>query len=93
MNPRELLERAIDLAHPECIECGCDIVLAEFRPGLGWIPVSCHYAMTLEETCPALAGGIATWQCHNDLWEALEPHLLVGDYGEEAWARRQRVTA
>jgi hypothetical protein len=93
MTPREALERAIELAHPECIECGCDIVLAEFRPGLGWIPVSCHYAPSPEAACPALAGGLATWLAHNDLWNALEPYLLVGDYGEESWHRRQRVSA
>jgi hypothetical protein len=86
---RELLEQAIGQAHGErpdplaCIECGCDVVVAAYRPALGgWLPQSLHYA-----SCPVLAGGLAAWQCHNDTWAALERYMLVADYGEQARAR------
>lgn len=90
MTPREQLERAIGLAHAQrpdllkCIECGCDIVVAEYRAALGaWIPVSCHFAV-YPDACPALRGGVATFRAHEDLWAALEPHLFVAHYGEVA---------
>jgi hypothetical protein len=87
---RELLERAIAFAHLEvpdplrCLECGCDAVFAEYRPGLGWIPVSCHYAPTLAGACPVLSGGVAAWAAHEDLWQALAPYLFLAHYGEAA---------
>lgn len=94
MSWREQLEQAIALAHPRCLECGNDRVTVEWRPDLqDWIPVSHHWARTVQDSCPVLSGGVAAWQCHNDLWDALERHLVVGDFGEVAWARRQLVAA
>jgi hypothetical protein len=83
---RDLLEQAIALAHSErpdplaCIECGADAVVPVYRPGLGgWLPQSLHYA-----ACPVLAGGLAAWQAHNDIWAALAPYVFVAHYGEVA---------
>lgn len=84
MTYRELLLRAIALARPFCIECGSDVVTVEYRDGDGWVPNSWHYATSPEDMCPVLGGGLAAWQCHEDLWTALEPHLLAADYGERS---------
>jgi hypothetical protein len=84
VNDREALEAAIAAARPYCIECGSDVVVAEYRAGHGWIPVSCHYAETMATACPVLRGGLAALLCHEDLWAALEPHLFLAHYGELA---------
>jgi hypothetical protein len=91
VNWRERLETAIARAHcaaPDplrCAECGCDLVVVEYRAALSWwIPVSCHYAARADGACPVLAGGIATWEAHEKLWEVLEAYFPVADYGEEA---------
>jgi len=89
---RDLLEDAIARAHLQdpdplaCRFCGCDLVVAEYRAGLGgWIPVSCHYASwSAEASCPVLSGGVETWMACEELWAALEAHLLVADYLELA---------
>jgi len=88
LNARELLERAIEAAHAErpdpleCIECGCNIVVAVYRPGLGWIPQDWHYGRTASDSCPVTGGGVAAWQRFNDVTRALEPWMLVAHYGE-----------
>jgi hypothetical protein len=89
------LEAAIEAAHPSCLECGNANITIEYRPDLGeFIPVSHHWAANGPgDSCPVLSGGLAAWQCHEDLWEALDPHLGRADYGEEAWMRRELVTA
>lgn len=90
MSRREQLASAITLAHcrtPDplrCPECGCSIVTVEHRAGLGWIPVSCHYAPTMETACPVLRGGLAAERCYLDLLDALAPHLALAHYGEPA---------
>jgi len=85
----QLLRAAIEAARPRCTECGNDRVIAEHHPGTGPVPVSHHWARTPDEACAVLSGGEAAWLAHEDLWAALEPHLLVADYGETAWSRRQ----
>lgn len=91
MSWREQLAAAIEAAHPVCLECGNGRVTVEYRPALdSWLPVSHHWAANGPgDSCPVLDGGLAAWQCHEDLWAALDPYLFVGDYGEVAWARRQ----
>lgn len=92
MNRRDELERAIALAHTErpdpltCPECGCDVVVVEYRGGSidDWIPVSCHTARTIDDACPVLRGGLAARRCYLDLMHALAPYVFLAHYGEPA---------
>jgi hypothetical protein len=93
---RERLEAAVTEAHHRCIECGNDHVTVEHRPALGdWIPVSHHWAKSADDCCPVLHGGLAAAREHDDLWNDLDATglIVVGDYGEETWTRRELVRA
>jgi len=84
MSPRELLEEAIAQARPRCRFCGCTMVTAEDRP-FGPVPVSNHYARTMETACPALRGGLHARLVHEDLWDGLDRYLgPPSDYGEDS---------
>jgi hypothetical protein len=83
---REALEAAIALAHAErpdplrCPECGCDVVVPEYRDRVrDWVAVSCHW-----DPCPVLAGGVAQQRCRLDLLHALAPYVPLAHYGEFA---------
>lgn len=55
------------------------------RAGRLGVPVSHHWARTADDACPVLAGGLAAKLAYEDLWAALEPYLVLADYGEDAW--------
>ena len=95
MSWREQLTDAITQARPQCIECGNTRITVEYRPDLReFIPVSHHWAANgPADSCPVLAGGVAAWLAHEDLWAALEPWLGRSDYGEICWSRRQLAEA
>jgi hypothetical protein len=86
------LDAAVKACGFVCLECQSTAVWLDWSPLLGFVPTITHDRLPDGTWCPCTWGGDAAALASLDLIDALAACVAVGDYGEQVWHRRERVS-